>query len=122
VKAKVKTKLHFNRIAMQRGKPEVWTAHNSRGCFGAEKLVIMHDGKESARGPIKPANVINNLNLTFSANGQHLFWSDTDAQGNFRTEYNLDAQQWTHLAATLLVEREGTRITIFILRLCPLGG
>lgn len=44
-KSKLKTKLHFNRVNMQRGKPEVWTAHNSHGCFQAKKLVLMHDGK-----------------------------------------------------------------------------
>lgn len=25
--------VHFNRIAMQRGWPEVWTVHTSQGCF-----------------------------------------------------------------------------------------
>lgn len=40
-----KTRVHFNRIAMQRNSPEVWTAHNSAGCFGAEKIQIVHDGK-----------------------------------------------------------------------------
>lgn len=41
---KLKTKLHFNRVNMVRGKAEVWTAHNSRGCFQGEKLVIRHNG------------------------------------------------------------------------------
>ncbi len=27
------TIVHFNRIAMQRGEAEVWTVHNSLGCF-----------------------------------------------------------------------------------------
>lgn len=31
----------------------------------------------------------------------------TNAQGDFRTEYTLDAKQWKRLAPTLLVEREG---------------
>lgn len=51
---KVKTKLHFNRVNMQRGNPNVWTAHNSRGCFGAKKLVIMHDGKVVAQTVYDP--------------------------------------------------------------------
>jgi hypothetical protein len=55
VKAKaVKTKLHFNRVNMQRGKAEVWTAHNSRGCFQAKKLVIMHEGKVVAETVFAP--------------------------------------------------------------------
>src|SRR5260370_1300638 len=41
---KLKTKLHFNRVNMVRGKDEVWTAHNSHGCFQGEKLVIRHNG------------------------------------------------------------------------------
>lgn len=54
MKAKVKTKLHFNRVNMVRGNPNVWTAHNSRGCFGAEKLVIMHEGKVIAETVFNP--------------------------------------------------------------------
>ena len=54
MKAKVKTKLHFNRVNMQRGNPNVWTAHNSRGCFGAKKLVIMHEGKVVAETVFNP--------------------------------------------------------------------
>lgn len=54
MKAKLKTKMHFNRVNMQRGNPNVWTAHNSRGCFGAEKLVIMHDGKVVAETVFDP--------------------------------------------------------------------
>jgi len=51
---KLKTKLHFNRVNMQRGNPNVWTAHNSHGCFQAEKLVIMHEGKVVAETVFKP--------------------------------------------------------------------
>ena len=47
-----------------------------------DEYVVMLDGKEFARGPINPRNQANCLNLTFSANGQHIFWSDSDAQGN----------------------------------------
>lgn len=53
-KQKVKTKLHFNRIAMQRNSPLVWTAHNSRGCFQAKELVIQHNGKIVARTVFDP--------------------------------------------------------------------
>jgi len=53
-KAKLKTKLHFNRINMQRGNPNVWTAHNSRGCFAATKLVIMHKGEVVAETVFDP--------------------------------------------------------------------
>lgn len=53
-KGKLKTKLHFNRVNMQRGNPNVWTAHNSRACHQAEKLVIMHDGKVVAETVFDP--------------------------------------------------------------------
>jgi hypothetical protein len=49
----------------------------------SDEYVIMLDGKELARGPINTHNLGNSLNLTFSANGQHLFWSDDDAQNNY---------------------------------------
>src|SRR6266851_5616569 len=49
----------------------------------SDQYVVMLDGKELARGPINTGNLVNNLNLTFSANGQHLFWSEADAKGNF---------------------------------------
>src|SRR5271165_2275867 len=48
----------------------------------ADEYLVMLDGKEFARGPINPSNLVNNLNLTFSAYGQHLFWASADAQGN----------------------------------------
>lgn len=32
--------LHFNRIAMQRGDPKVWSIRTSKGCFHAEKVVV----------------------------------------------------------------------------------
>jgi hypothetical protein len=54
MKKKLKTKLHFNRINMQRRNPNVWTAHNSRGCFQARKLVIMHDGRVLAETVFEP--------------------------------------------------------------------
>lgn len=38
---RLKFRLHFNRINMQRGNPNVWTVHNSRGCFQAQKVVVM---------------------------------------------------------------------------------
>jgi hypothetical protein len=44
-KRKLKTKIHFNRVNMQRGDSRVWSAHNSRSCNQAEKIVVVHDGK-----------------------------------------------------------------------------
>jgi len=44
-KRKLKTKLHFNRINMQRGDPRVWSAHTSKACHGTEKIVIVRDGE-----------------------------------------------------------------------------
>lgn len=29
---------HFNRINMQRGNPNVWTVHNSQGCFQVQEI------------------------------------------------------------------------------------
>lgn len=34
------TVVHFNRIAMQRKEPWVWTVHNSLGCFQVQKVVL----------------------------------------------------------------------------------
>ncbi len=48
-----------------------------------DQFMVMLDGKELARGPINAHNLGSSLNLTFSANGQHIFWSDDDAQGNY---------------------------------------
>ena len=48
-----------------------------------DEFVVMLDGKELARGPINTHNLGSSLNLTFSANGQHLFWSEDDAQNNY---------------------------------------
>ena len=36
----LKTKVHFNRVNMFRKSLNVWTAHNSRGCFQGEKIVM----------------------------------------------------------------------------------
>jgi hypothetical protein len=43
---KLKTKIHFNRIAMARKDPRVWSAHNSRACNMAEKVVVVHNGQK----------------------------------------------------------------------------
>jgi glycine/D-amino acid oxidase-like deaminating enzyme len=32
--------LHFNRIAMQRKDPRVWSVRTSKGCFHAERVVV----------------------------------------------------------------------------------
>ena len=42
---RLKFRAHFNRVNMQRGKPEVWTVHTSRGCFQGpyiDSIVPMH--------------------------------------------------------------------------------
>lgn len=31
-------RLHFNRINMQRGNPNVWTVHNSHGCYQVQEV------------------------------------------------------------------------------------
>jgi hypothetical protein len=36
---RLKFRAHFNRINMQRGNPNVWTVHNSRGCFQGTGII-----------------------------------------------------------------------------------
>jgi hypothetical protein len=51
---KRKTKLHFNRINMQRGDARVWSAHNSQGCHMATKIQVVHDGQVVMETVYKP--------------------------------------------------------------------
>jgi hypothetical protein len=54
---KLKTRLHFNRVNMQRGNPRVWTAKTSRACNQAEKIIVVHNGiaiLETVFNPDKP--------------------------------------------------------------------
>jgi hypothetical protein len=41
---KLKTRIHFNRINMQRKDSRVWSAHTSKSCNMSEKIVVMHNG------------------------------------------------------------------------------
>lgn len=41
----MKVKIHFNRVNMQRNDDRVWSAHTSKSCNMAEKIVVMHNGK-----------------------------------------------------------------------------
>ena len=55
----LKVKLHFNRVNMQRGKQEVWSAHTSKSCNPSREVRIMHHGRTVARTvfqPDKPQN------------------------------------------------------------------
>lgn len=45
----MKIKLHFNRVNMQRKKPEVWTAHTSRACEQSGLIVVRHNGHDILR-------------------------------------------------------------------------
>lgn len=38
-------KVHFNRVNMQRGKSEVWTAHSSKRCNQTSKISFVKDGE-----------------------------------------------------------------------------
>ncbi len=40
MKRRLKFRLHFNRINMQRGNPNVWTVHTSRKCFQGDEVHI----------------------------------------------------------------------------------
>ena len=44
------TRVHFNRIEMQRGGSHVWTVHNSLGCFQV-KNVVMHTTMQTVFKP-----------------------------------------------------------------------
>jgi hypothetical protein len=68
VKRQLKTKLHFNRINMQRGNPNVWTAHTSKACHQAEKIQIVHKGKVVAETVFKPES--NQPRAFFVATGE----------------------------------------------------
>jgi hypothetical protein len=35
---RLKFRAHFNRVNMRRGNPNVWTVHNSRGCFQGQAI------------------------------------------------------------------------------------
>lgn len=35
------TRVHFNRIEMQRGGDHVWTVHSSEGCFQVKEVKIL---------------------------------------------------------------------------------
>jgi hypothetical protein len=50
----MKIKLHFNRINMQRGKDEVWTAHTSSKCEQTHLIVLRHNGQNIARTVFRP--------------------------------------------------------------------
>lgn len=41
---KLKTKIHFNRVNMQRKDSRVWSAHNSHGCHMSETVRVVHNG------------------------------------------------------------------------------
>lgn len=51
---KLATKLHFNRVNMQRKDPRVWSAKNSRACHQATKLIIKHNGEIIAETVYEP--------------------------------------------------------------------
>lgn len=41
----MKIKLHFNRVAMQRLDPRVWSAHTSKACNQSTEVLIRHMGR-----------------------------------------------------------------------------
>lgn len=36
----MKLRIHFNRVNMQRGSPNVWTVHTSRACYQGRRVRI----------------------------------------------------------------------------------
>lgn len=53
-KGKLKTKIHFNRINMQRKDPRVWSAHTSKSCNPSEKIVVKHNGVTVLGNRVQP--------------------------------------------------------------------
>jgi hypothetical protein len=51
---KLKTKIHFNRINMQRKDPRIWSAHNSHGCHMSEQIKVVHNGQVILETVYKP--------------------------------------------------------------------
>ena len=39
----LKFRLHFNRVNMQRGNPNIWTVHTSKACYQAQRVVCNVD-------------------------------------------------------------------------------
>ena len=74
-----------------------------------DEYMVMLDGKELARGPINSRNLGSSLNLTFSANGQHLFWSDVDAQGNYVIVVDTKPGPPMRMLPQLVLSPDGTR-------------
>jgi hypothetical protein len=50
----MKTKIHFNRVAMQRKDARVWSAKTSKACNMSEKIVIVRDGEVLLETVFKP--------------------------------------------------------------------
>ena len=36
----MKLRIHFNRVNMQRGSPNVWTVHTSKACFQGRRVRV----------------------------------------------------------------------------------
>jgi hypothetical protein len=51
---KLKTKIHFNRINMQRKDPRVWSAKNAHGCHMSEHIKVVHNGEVVLETVYKP--------------------------------------------------------------------
>lgn len=73
----MKIKLHFNRINMQRGKSEVWTAHTSRKCEQSGLIVVRHRGHEVMRTVFNPKaqqpRAYLSINGTMRRNGRNIY-------------------------------------------------
>lgn len=50
----MKIKLHFNRIAMQRRDPRVWSAHTHKACNQSTEVLIQYAGKVIGKTIFKP--------------------------------------------------------------------
>lgn len=50
----LKFKLHFNRINMQRGNPNIWTVHTSKACIPARHVVVQVPIEAIYKGPEAP--------------------------------------------------------------------
>ena len=80
----MKIKSHFNRVNMQRGKLEVWTAHTTRKCEQSSLIVIRHKGQEVLRTVFNPKSrqprAYLSLNGKLKRNGRNIYIDVDDDQ------------------------------------------
>jgi hypothetical protein len=89
--------------------PIVYSDDGSHWAYMArigDEYVVMADGKELARGPLK-GTPVSTLPLSFSAKGHHLFYSDQDAAGGYHVVVDGRAGPAAHLLPSVVMSPDG---------------